>query len=437
MYSLLQLRSDTLRLGYTLVTIRSVPSTVDFVALERRILAFWQDTDAFNKLRALRAGSPKWHFLDGPITANNPMGIHHAWGRTYKDVWQRYKAMRGHELRWQNGFDCQGLWVEVNVEKDLGLHNKHDIEKMGIANFILKCKQRVLTYSAQLTTQSARLGMWMDWNDPDELLALRDGLESDPLAQTSISGPEGPVTGSVEYLVGHLGEPDTGGSFFTFSDENNYSIWAFLKRCWEKGLIYSGTDVMPWCTRCGTGLSQHEIATDGYEDLTHESVYIALPLQDHPDSALLVWTTTPWTLPANVVAAVNPAADYAEVRQGEKTYYLAAHAVERVLIKPYTVVRHLKGEQLVGLRYNRHFDDLPIVQKYGIPTAHSVLAWSEVAEDEGTGIVHISPGSGARDWSRKRTRPADSGSAHRGWRIHCGVRMAHRQVCARHSTEHF
>jgi isoleucyl-tRNA synthetase len=380
------------------VTIRSVPPTVDFVALERQILEFWRESDAFNELRRLRRGSPKWHFLDGPITANNPMGIHHAWGRTYKDVWQRYNAMRGHELRWQNGFDCQGLWVEVNVEKELGLRNKRDIEKIGISEFIIKCKQRVLTYSAALTEQSARLGMWMDWNDPADLLRLREELGQDPLAETSIQGADGTVSGTVEYLVGQLGSPEIGGSYFTFSDENNYAIWAFLKRCWEKGLIYRGTDVMPWCTRCGTGLSQHEIATDGYEELTHESVYVALPLLDQPDAALLIWTTTPWTLPTNTIAAVNPTVRYAEVQQGDRTYYLAAHAVKRVLRDAYTVVRYLPGDELVGRTYAGPFDDLPIVREYGIPDVHSVLAWTEVAEDEGTGIVHISPGSGAEDF---------------------------------------
>jgi isoleucyl-tRNA synthetase len=380
------------------VTIRSVPPTVDFVDLERRMLAFWRDSEAFNKLRTLRAGGPKWHFLDGPITANNPMGIHHAWGRTYKDVWQRYNAMLGHELRWQNGFDCQGLWVEVNVERELGLQNKRDIEKIGVSEFIVKCKQRVLTYSAKLTEQSIRLGMWMDWNDPADLLKLRDRLGEDPLAVTSIQGADGPVTSTIENLVGHLGAPEIGGSYFTFSDENNYSIWGFLKRCWERGLIYTGTDVMPWCTRCGTGLSQHEIATDGYEELTHESVYVALPVRGRPGTALLIWTTTPWTLASNTVAAVNPNVQYVEVQQGEHTYYLGEHALERVLQQPYTIKRRFSGEELVGLSYDGPFDELPIVQKFGIPAAHTVLAWNDVAEDEGTGIVHISPGSGAEDF---------------------------------------
>src|SRR3989304_4521985 len=158
---------------------KAVPTTVDFPTLEREILQWWKDTDAFNKLRRLRASSGKhFSFLDGPITANNPMGVHHAWGRTYKDLWQRYYAMKGYNQRWQNGFDCQGLWVEVNVEKDLGFTNKRDIEAFGIAEFVNLCKQRVLTYAARQTEQSVRLGMWRGWNDPDGLPRPREPRRS-------------------------------------------------------------------------------------------------------------------------------------------------------------------------------------------------------------------------------------------------------------------
>src|SRR5262245_15155546 len=159
---------------------KPVPSKPDFPAQERATLQWWKDTAAFEKLRQLRAGGPTWSFVDGPITANNPMGVHHGWGRTYKDLWQRYKAMRGFDERWQNGFDCQGLWVEVNVEKDLGFKSKKDIEDFGLARFVVLCKQRVLNYAAIQTEQSVRLGMWMDWNDPDMLRMLRDKLGEDP-----------------------------------------------------------------------------------------------------------------------------------------------------------------------------------------------------------------------------------------------------------------
>src|SRR5512135_230963 len=186
---------------------KNVSSKPDFVEMEREILRWWKETSAFDKLRQLRAGGPTWSFTDGPITANNPMGVHHAWGRTYKDLFQRYRAMRGFDLRWQNGFDCQGLWVEVNVEKELGFTSKRDIEDYGIAEFVSLCKQRVLTFAARQTEQSVRLGMWMDWNDPDELRRLRDLLAADPAQPATIEGVDGPVADTVEMLVGRRGMP--------------------------------------------------------------------------------------------------------------------------------------------------------------------------------------------------------------------------------------
>jgi len=193
-----------------------VASKPDLVAQEHEILALWRERRTFARLRAQNAGGPRWSFLDGPITANNPMGVHHAWGRTYKDVFQRFHAMRGEDQRWQNGFDCQGLWVEVNVERDLGFTSKRDIEEHGIAEFVRLCKQRVLTFAARQTEQSIRLGYWMDWNDPDELRRLRDLLGADPATEATLSGPQGPVTDRVEMLVGRLGMPELGGSYFTF-----------------------------------------------------------------------------------------------------------------------------------------------------------------------------------------------------------------------------
>jgi isoleucyl-tRNA synthetase len=225
---------------------RPVNAKPDLVAQEHEILALWRDRQTFSRLRAQNADGPRWSFLDGPITANNPMGVHHAWGRTYKDVFQRFHAMQGEAQRWQNGFDCQGLWVEVNVERDLGFTNKHDIEAYGIAEFVSLCKQRVLTYAARQTEQSIRLGMWMDWNDPDELRRLRDLLADDPAQPATIHGIDGPITDTVEMLVGRLGMPDVGGSYFTFSNENNDLIWGFLAECHRRGWIYKGHDTMPW-----------------------------------------------------------------------------------------------------------------------------------------------------------------------------------------------
>src|SRR5580765_6410803 len=183
-----------------------VSSKPDFVAQELDILALWRERRTFSRLRAQTAGGPRWSFLDGPITANTPMGVHHTWGRTSKDVFQRFHAMLREAQRWQNGFDCQGLWVQVEVERSLGFTNKRDIEDYGIAEFVSLCKQRVLTYAARQTEQSIRLGMWMDWNDPDELRRLRDLLAASPAQPASIHGANGPVEDSVEMLVGRLGE---------------------------------------------------------------------------------------------------------------------------------------------------------------------------------------------------------------------------------------
>ena len=169
-----------------------VSSSPDFVAQEHDLLRLWADRRTFARLRAQNAGGPRWSFLDGPITANNPMGVHHAWGRTYKDLYQRFHAMLGEDQRYQNGFDCQGLWVEVEVERDLGFTSKRDIEAYGIAEFVSLCKQRVLTFAARQTEQSIRLGYWMDWNDPAELLRLRELLAADPAQEVTIQGPAGP-----------------------------------------------------------------------------------------------------------------------------------------------------------------------------------------------------------------------------------------------------
>ncbi len=399
------------------MSFQDVSNKVDFVKLENEILKFWRETDAFNKLRALRRGAEeRWSFIDGPITANNPMGVHHAWGRTYKDLYNRYQAMQGKELRWQQGFDCQGLWVEVNVEKELGFQNKRDIEAFGLAEFIKLCKMRVLQYAGVQTAQSQRLGYWMDWNDLEQLEFLRQKLAEDPTQTVTVQGPSGPVTGTVEQVVGKLGLPEMGGSYFTFSDENNYQIWRFIKECSDRGFLYKGTDVMPWCARCGTGISQHEIVTDGYHDVTHESVYVRFPVvsknqgsSEDPEfsekEALLVWTTTPWTLTSNVAAAVGPELTYVQVKASDGwTYYLAKEAAKSTLKgkegRDWEVVSELKGEDLLGWEYSGPFDDLTAVQTAFEEAGytHRVISWKDVGAEEGTGIVHIAPGCGAEDF---------------------------------------
>jgi isoleucyl-tRNA synthetase len=378
---------------------RPVTSKPDFVAQEYELLDAWRERRTFARLRAQNAGGPHWSFLDGPITANNPMGVHHAWGRTYKDLYQRYHAMLGEDQRYQNGFDCQGLWVEVNVERDLGFTNKRDIEAFGIDRFVTLCKQRVLTYAARQTEQSIRLGMWMDWNDPAELRRLHDLLATDPNAVTTIEGPDGPVTDTVEMLVGRLGMPDVGGSYFTFSNENNDLIWGFLAEVHRRGWLIKGHDTMPWCARCGTGLSQTEV-NEGYQDKDDPGLTIRLPLLDRPGESLLVWTTTPWTLTSNVAAAVGEDLRYVRVRQGDESLWLAKGTLKTALVGPFTVEEELAGAALVGWRYEGPYDHLPAVRAAFEPVGyqHRVVAWDEVGEDEGTGIVHIAPGCGAEDF---------------------------------------
>jgi isoleucyl-tRNA synthetase len=339
-------------------TFNELPAKPDFPALERATLDWWDQHGIVEKyLHRNDESDEKFSFIDGPITANNPMGVHHAWGRTYKDFFQRFHAMLGKKQRFQNGFDCQGLWVEVEVEKQLGLKSKRDIETYGIAEFVEECKARVLKFAARQTDQSIRLGYWMDWDN----------------------------------------------SYFTMSDENNYTIWHFLKTCHEKGWIYKGHDVMPWCPRCGTGISEHEIVTEGYQERTHLSIYVRFPLVDEENAYLLAWTTTPWTLAANVAAAVHPELDYIRAEQDGKIFYLAKEAAKTALKGEYTVTRELKGSDLLGRVYTGPFDELPAAQD----VTHKVISWDDVDAAEGTGIVHIAPGCGKEDFALSKAQGLD------------------------------
>jgi isoleucyl-tRNA synthetase len=386
-----------------------VSSKPDLVGREHEVLTLWRERRTFARLRAQNAGKERWSFLDGPITANNPMGVHHAWGRAYKDLFQRFWAMHGRDQRYQNGFDCQGLWVEVNVERDLGFTSKRDIEAYGIAEFVSLCKQRVLTYAARQTEQSIRLGMWMDWNDPHELRRLRDELAEDPARPVTTRSTDGTeVSDTAESLVGRLGMPELGGSYFTFSNENNYLIWSFIAECHRRGWLYKGHDTMPWCARCGTGISQHEM-TEGYADREDPGLTVKFPLLDRPGEALLVWTTTPWTLTSNVAAAVGEDLRYVKVQQGDESFWLGRGTLKQALEGPFQIVEEKLGRELAGWRYSGPFDELPAVQaafeagasaaaKDG-PYEHRVVTWAEVGEDEGTGIVHIAPGCGAEDFA--------------------------------------
>ncbi|MDQ3822289.1 MAG: isoleucine--tRNA ligase [Actinomycetota bacterium] len=323
---------------------QALPKVPDHPALEHEILAWWDEERVFERLREQNAGNEPWSFVDGPITANNPMGVHHCWGRSLKDLYQRYKAMRGHDLRYQNGFDCQGLHVEVEVERSLGLNSKREIEAYGIAEFARRCRERVAHYAGVITDQSRRLGMWMDWEK----------------------------------------------SYFTFSDTNIEYIWRFLKVAHERGWLYRGHRATEWCPRCGTSISQHELTgAEAYAELVHPSLTVRLPLQDRPEEALAVWTTTPWTLPANVAAAVNPEAEYGLL---DGTWSAVAGRPDA----PYRERR--RGAELVGLRYEPPFPELDA--QAGVD--HVVIPWDEVAVAEGTGIVHIAPGAGGEDFELSR-----------------------------------
>ncbi len=349
---------------------KPVSSQVDFPALERELLDYWHKESIVEKyLKRNASADKKFSFLDGPITANNPMGVHHAWGRTYKDLWQRFFNMQGYKQRFQNGFDEQGLWVEVEVEKELGLHNKKDIEDLiqgdqfkSLEKFINLCKERVKKYSAIQTEQSKRLGYFMDWDH----------------------------------------------SYHTSSDENNYAIWNFLKVVNEKGWLYKGHDSVPWCPRCGTAISQHEILTENYNEVIHESVYFKLPIKSRENEYLLVWTTTPWTIPANVAVAVNSKEDYISYPINDEVVWIMEKTSGRLQkdgVIPDMLTRQpekIKGAEMVGWEYEAPFDHLSRVNRSLGEYVHRVVGTDEmilpISIDEGTGLVHVAPGAGSEDF---------------------------------------
>ena len=316
-----------------------LPRVPDHPALEREILEWWQRDGVFEQLREQNAGGPTFSFIDGPITANKRMGVHHMWGRTLKDVFQRYKSLHGFDQRYQNGYDCQGLWVEVGVERELGLNSKHEIEEYGLAEFAKKCVEKVAWSAEAVTQQSQRLGMWMDW----------------------------------------------GNDYFTFSDTNIEYIWRFLRSVHERGWLVRGQRSTEWCPRCGTAISQHELI-GSYSDRTDPSISVRFPLLERKGEALVIWTTTPWTLPANVAAAVAPDAEYGRLMNGDWV------AVAR--FPDETFDERAKGADLVGWTYEGPFDHLAATA--GVE--HRVIAWDEVSMDDGTGIVHIAPGCGGEDF---------------------------------------
>ncbi|HEY4694944.1 MAG TPA: isoleucine--tRNA ligase [Candidatus Nanoarchaeia archaeon] len=336
---------------------KEVSPKTDFPALEREILDYWNKNQILKKYLAKNKNSKeKFSFIDGPITANNPMGVHHAWGRTYKDLWQRFNNMLGKRQRFQNGFDEQGLWVEVEVEKELALKTKKDIENLvagdvfaSIAEFVNLCKERVKKYSQVQTQQSRRLGYFMDWAN----------------------------------------------SYHTSSDENNYAIWHYLKTVNDKGWLYKGRDTVAWCPRCGTAISQHEILTEEYQEVVHKAVFFKLLLRGgkFKGNSLLVWTTTPWTVLGNVAVAVNPKEDYALTK--EKLVVMK----KRLKALGLKATKSFKGRDLLKATYQGPFDHLAAVKKALGAEKHTVIDGADlVTQEEGTGIVHIAPSAGEEDF---------------------------------------
>jgi isoleucyl-tRNA synthetase len=319
-----------------------LPTVPDHPALEEEILETWEREETFRKLREQNAEGPRFSFFDGPVTANRfSLGVHTAWGRTLKDVFQRYKALQGFHQRYQNGFDCQGLWIEVGVEHELGLNSKREIEEYGLEAFARKCRDVVVRSSEALTRGSIRLGQWMDW----------------------------------------------GNDYFTFSDTNIEYVWRMLRVVHERGWLYLGHRSTEWCPRCGTSISQHELI-GSYVDRADPSLYVRFPLVDRSGESLVIWTTTPWTLPANVAAAVNPTERYGRRANGE--WVAAARYPDE------TFAETKPGAELVGWRYRGPFDELaPEVD-------HRVIPWDDVSMDDGTGVVHIAPGCGAEDFDLSR-----------------------------------
>jgi isoleucyl-tRNA synthetase len=313
-----------------------LPTVPDHASLEEEILAWWEGQGTFEQLRERNRGGPTFSFIDGPVTANKTLGVHHAWGRTLKDVFQRYKALRGFDQRYQNGFDCQGLWIEVGVERSLGLNSKPEIEEYGLEAFARKCRDLVVRSAAEITGASKRLGQWMDW----------------------------------------------GNDYFTFSDTNIEYVWRMLKKVHGNDWLYKGHRSTEWCPRCGTSISQHELV-GSYVDRADPSLFVRLPLRDRKGESLVIWTTTPWTLPANVAAAVNPEAEYG-LRSNGEWVAVARYPDEKFM-------ERLRGSELVGWTYEGPFDDL-------VGAQHRVIPWDEVSLEEGTGIVHIAPGCGSEDF---------------------------------------
>ncbi len=324
---------------------RPASPKVNFPELEERILAFWREHEIFRRSLQLREGCPQFTFYEGPPTANGAPGVHHVLARAYKDVIPRYRTMRGYFVPRKAGWDTHGLPVEIEVEKELGFTSKREIEAYGIAAFNERCKASVFRYEQEWVRLSERIAFWLDYEHP----------------------------------------------YITFTDEYIESVWWILRQLWDRGLMYQAYKVVPYCPRCGTPLSSHEVAL-GYEEVEDPSIYVRFRLRDDPRTSLLVWTTTPWTLPANAALAVHPHVPYVKVRQGEEVLVVARDLADQALQGPYELVEEVRGQALVGLAYEPPFRFYQAQE----PT-WTVLPAEFVTTEEGTGIVHIAPAYGEED----------------------------------------
>ena len=325
-------------------------SSLDYVKMEEGILKFWDDNQIFNKLKEKNKKTGKYFAtLDGPITANYNMGLHHAYNRTFKDAMIKFEALSGYDQHYQNGFDAHGLPVEKKVEEALGLDSKKDIEKYGIDKFVQACMDSVKKYSASQTKSSIRLGQWMNWDD----------------------------------------------SYYTNSDSNITAIWYFLKKCHEKGWIQQSYRPTPWCTRCGTSIAENDMSGDDvYRDDTCQAIFFKCPIKNS-NNDILVWTTTPWTLCANVAVAVNPEFDYniVKIKSSDRNLIVMSSLMKVLKDDVDKVIKTVKGSDLVGLSYETCFPELDEQQ-----FEHKIVAWDEVDATEGAGAVHIAPGCGESDY---------------------------------------
>jgi isoleucyl-tRNA synthetase len=335
---------------------RPVDSNQSFPVLEEQVLARWRERDVFAESLRRREGAERWVFWEGPPTANGKPGVHHVLARAFKDIYPRYKTMRGHLVERKGGWDTHGLPVEINVEKQLGLNNKHEIEAYGIAEFNARCRESVFEYLEDWNRLTERIGFWVDLDDAYRTL--------DP-----------------SYIE---------------------SVWWALRQIADKDLLYEGHKVVPYCPRCGTALSSHELAL-GYKDVVDPSVYVRFGVVEdggpvQAGDELLVWTTTPWTLVSNAAVAVDPELTYVRAKTGalEAPVVLAEALVERVLGEDVQILARFPGAALDGVRYDPPFNYIK-GEEYG-ERGHTVLLGDFVTADDGTGLVHTAIAFGEDDF---------------------------------------